>query len=83
MTNEEIAQQPQIELFHNGRRIIRTFEEAHELFWKAQFAWLLPLDWYRYAIGAYRSTAYVYRAAQPAPRIFGEPGSLPSCSETT
>jgi hypothetical protein len=49
-----------LEIYLKGRRILRPGNEVYLLFWKVQYAWLLPTDFYRYEIEDYHEELYPY-----------------------
>ena len=57
--------------FKNGRRIIIPLEQAYKLFWKSEFSWLWPMDWYRFKIDQFEGQSYVTKKAGRAARVLG------------
>ncbi|MEK6675014.1 MAG: hypothetical protein AABZ47_05090 [Planctomycetota bacterium] len=62
---------PQLASFTNGRLGTRSFEEARELFHRCVYAWLLPLDTYRWSIDGHVGTTVVSAEVPRASRRFG------------
>lgn len=58
-----------VECFHNGRRATLSLEEACQLFWQVEFAWLLPLDWYRYNLGGRQRKGSLYKDVSRSARV--------------
>jgi hypothetical protein len=50
----------------NGQKKTLNLEEAYVLFWILPFAWLLPVDWFRY----HKITAYMRDVAKKSTKIF-------------
>lgn len=57
--------------YHNGRKIVQTIVKIWRLFWACQYGWLLPLDWYRWAIEGHEGSEYVSLKVTGLPRRFG------------
>lgn len=61
----------QVDCYLNkGRRRI-PLDEAHRLFWKYPYAWLLPVDWYRWNVERHSGAEFVCEKVKPAARSFG------------
>lgn len=64
-TNKNLS----IECYTNGRHVFLPFEEALQQVRQTEFAWLLPLDWYRYHVGKYAGEEFVYRVVPKSSRL--------------
>jgi len=60
-----------LDCHYNGQRRTLAMEEAYRLFWACDYAWLLPLDWYRWDVGGRVGADYVFKAVFPSARMFG------------
>jgi hypothetical protein len=66
-----VMESPVLLAFHNGRKIIGTLVKMWRLFWACHYGWLLPVDWYHWAIEGHESSEYVCLKATALPRRFG------------
>lgn len=55
----------------NGSRRALPFEEARRLFWSCHYAWLQPLDYYRWNVEGHSGAEYVHLKVRPAARRLG------------
>jgi hypothetical protein len=58
-----------VETFRNGHRVSLSLTAALELFWEAEFAWLKPLDWYRWSIHGRTGNGTMFKDAKRGPRV--------------
>jgi hypothetical protein len=63
--------EPLLLAYHNGWRILLPIIEMWRLFWACNYAWLLPLDWYRWSVNGYEGSEYVCLRVTSLPRRFG------------
>ncbi len=61
----------EIDCYYCGRRQRLPLLEAIKLFHTSSYAWLLPLDYYRWAIGDRAGDTYVYEHVSKSARSFG------------
>jgi hypothetical protein len=71
MTLQRPYVRPTLASYLNGHRAWRPFEETRLLFHKCVYAWLLPLDLYRWNIAGYTGSAVVCDKVQRPNRRFG------------
>ena len=66
MRNEIEYPKADVDCSRNGEPTIIPFREAHESLWQSNYGWVIPQDWYRWAIGGHSAEQYPYTKVKRA-----------------
>jgi len=66
MSNHKRETNLTLKCCENGSRVIQPFDTAYERFWRSNYAWLVPADWYKYDVEGHSGSKYVYPVAKTA-----------------